>query len=121
MRNIGGRITPDTLRQWALLSRLGHGHFTTPAAWPDSSEEQRLQPGRTREDLVSVIAVEVGSATDRFVTRRIKVTNLIRRQARRSPELRQSAVKTSGSDHSRTDSGRGHRPGCRFSTVRASA
>jgi carbonic anhydrase len=25
MRNIGGRITPDTLRQWALLGRLGHG------------------------------------------------------------------------------------------------
>ena len=25
MRNIGGRITPATLRSWALLGRLGHG------------------------------------------------------------------------------------------------
>src|SRR6516165_10558960 len=25
MRNIGGRITPATLRQWALLGRLGQG------------------------------------------------------------------------------------------------
>jgi Carbonic anhydrase len=26
MRNIGGRITPATLRSWALLGRLGQGH-----------------------------------------------------------------------------------------------
>ena len=25
MRNIGGRITPSTLRSWALLGRLGQG------------------------------------------------------------------------------------------------
>ena len=25
MRNIGGRVTPATLRSWALLGRLGHG------------------------------------------------------------------------------------------------
>ena len=25
MRNIGGRITPETLRSWALLHRLGQG------------------------------------------------------------------------------------------------
>jgi carbonic anhydrase len=25
MRNIGGRITPAALREWALLGRLGHG------------------------------------------------------------------------------------------------
>ena len=26
MRNIGGRVTPDALRTWALLGRLGAGH-----------------------------------------------------------------------------------------------
>src|SRR5258708_22267969 len=26
MRNIGGRVTPATLRSWALLGRLGQGH-----------------------------------------------------------------------------------------------
>src|SRR5262245_751811 len=26
MRNIGGRVTPDALRSWALLGRLGGGH-----------------------------------------------------------------------------------------------
>jgi carbonic anhydrase len=26
MRNIGGRVTPEALRSWALLGRLGAGH-----------------------------------------------------------------------------------------------
>src|SRR5262247_2400472 len=28
MRNIGGRITPATLRSWALLGRLGQGQLS---------------------------------------------------------------------------------------------
>src|SRR6267154_492825 len=31
MRNIGGRVTPATLRSWALLGRLGQGRPPTGA------------------------------------------------------------------------------------------
>ena len=33
MRNIGGRITPATLRSWALLGRLGQGQPPGAGTW----------------------------------------------------------------------------------------
>jgi carbonic anhydrase len=41
MRNIGGRITPATLRSWALLGRLGQGQ-------PPSGHLMILHPHRLR-------------------------------------------------------------------------